>query len=324
LPLGALGALVVRQFSVPFQEFGSGFWVLTIFAVGVSLTAVSLVLDQAVLARGAGGLQVIRNGVASASKLLILPLLLLAGTARGGGVVYLAWQLGTVVSLLAVLAVLRQSGPQLRGLGAGFRQLGRARSAVVGHHALNLSLQLPTLLLPVVVAVTLGSRDNAYFNTARLLSGFVFLLPFALTIALFAQSAGNPSELLRKSRKTIPLGLAVSVGANIVLLVVGGRLMGIFGHVYASGGTEALNVLTWGGPPLVIKDHYVALKRVSGRTLEAARIGVAGGILEVVAAGAGAVRDGLRGACLYWVLALLAEAVVCGLLIRRQMMQEKL
>lgn len=313
LVLGALGALALAPLSAPLAFLGEGPGQVMLFAAAVGLAAVGLVCDEAVLAAGSGLVQLVRNTIASLVKLAALGALALL-VVRTATAVFASWQVGTLLSLLSVLAL----WPVSRGrvaLGPGLVRLrGLARDAV-GHHTLNLSLQAPTMLLPVVVALVLSTEENAYFTTIRLVCASIFILPFALTVALFVQSAGDAADLLGRVRRTVPLGLGVSAAANVALLVAGQPLLHAFGEAYAAAGGLSLHLLALGGLPLVVKDHYVALRRVQGRTLDAAKASVAGAVLEVAGAALGGTMGGIEGVCVGWVLALVVEAVFCGVVV---------
>ena len=280
------------------------------FATGTALMAVVLVLDQAVLTIGVGVLQFERNVVASVVKIGVLVLFGALGVTGGMGI-FLAWAVGTLVSLplvswrtrggRALQADRRVADPTaLKGLGR----------MAASHHALNTTLQAALQILPIMVTVLLSARDNAYFNTAVLVSGFVFALPYAIAISLFASASGSESEVLSRIQLTLPFSLGVSVLANIALYPLAGFVLGLFGQSYASEGVRILHALVLAGLPFVIKDHFIALRRVQGRTTEA--VWLLGGflIVELAAAAVGARLDGTLGLCLAWVGVLMIEAVI--------------
>jgi hypothetical protein len=66
------------------------------------------------------------------------------------------------------------------------------------------------------------------------------------------------------------------------------------------------------GPLLVIKDHYVAIRRVQGQLHEAARLILVATILEVTGALVGGLMFGVTGLCVGWLLALAVEACATG------------
>ncbi|GAB3456106.1 hypothetical protein AB1207_05045 [Kineococcus endophyticus] len=282
----------------------------TLFAVGTGLAALAIVLDQAVLVVGSGSLQLERNVVASATKVVAL-LGLAALGATDGMAVFAAWALGTLVSL-PVVAHRTRGGRPLQDHSrlvdpASLRGLGRR---ALSHHALNTTLQSPLMLLPVIVTATVSAAANAPFGAALQLTGFVFALPYALSVGLFAAAEGDQREVLRKMRVTLPLGLAVSVAADVVLWPTAPLVLRIFGEGYADDGATVLRILVLAGLPFVVKDHFVALRRVQGRTSQATAVLVVFTLLELGGALAGAHLGGVVGLSVGWVSVLFVEAVV--------------
>ncbi|RZS91596.1 O-antigen/teichoic acid export membrane protein [Motilibacter rhizosphaerae] len=294
------------------------------FAVGVGLTGLTLVLDQAVLSLGSGLLQLERNVVASATKIVFL--VVLAATGHTGGMaIYLSWTLGNAASLPLVLWRTR-GGRQLESTKGLFdwSMMRDLRGAAASHHALNLALQAPPLLLGLVVTLVLSQTDNGYFSTVRLVAGFVFVLPYAMAVGLFAASDADERELLSRMRLTLPFGIAASLAADVVLWPIAHPILSAFGSQYASNGITELRVIVLAGVPLVVKDHFVALRRVQGRTTEAAGVVLVGAVLEVAAATGGAIVDGTRGVAVAWVVALAVEAAVLAVPLARARRQPPL
>lgn len=280
------------------------------FVVGTALTGVTSVLDQAVLAIGNGLLQLERNTVASVVKIAALVAVVQSGH-RTGMAVFLSWTVGTVVSLI-VLAVRVRGGRVLQEPGGMFdipSVRGLSRQAA-GHHVLNLVLQAPFQLLSVLVTFLVSATDNGYFSTVRLVAGFVFVLPYSITIGLFAASAGDPAGVVARMRYTIPFGLAASLAAQVVLFPAGGWILAAFGAGYVTAGVTTLRILAAAGIPFVVKDHYVALRRVQGRATAAAVVTGVGAVVELVVAAIGARLYGTVGLCVAWLAVLVLEAVV--------------
>ncbi|NHC13458.1 lipopolysaccharide biosynthesis protein [Motilibacter deserti] len=296
---------------------GSSPQVALLFAVGVALTGMTLVLDQAVLALGSGLIQLERNVIASVTKIGFLLLLSLGG-AEGGMAIYLSWTLGTLVSLPIVMWRTRGGlqHQETRRL-VDLRTLRGLQRAAASHHALNLALQAPPLLLSLVVTLVLSTTDNGYFSTVRLVAGFVFVLPYAMAIGLFAAADADERELVKRMRLTLPLGVAASLAACVVLYPIARPILATFGDAYAAEGLTELRVIVLAGIPLIVKDHYVALRRVQGRTTEAAGVVLLGAVVEVAGATLGALHSGTLGLVVAWVLVLAAEAVVLAVPLAR-------
>ncbi|WP_375387381.1 hypothetical protein [uncultured Amnibacterium sp.] len=313
---GALLGLVVPAVAV--HGFGAAglapiagsFWPLVGLAAATGLTAVVMVLDQAVLTIGLGTLQLERNVTASAVKVVALLALGLAGV-QGGMTILLAWTIGNLLSL--PLVSWRTRGGRAAGAHrrlvepALLRGVGRL---AVSHHALNVSIQAALQLLPVLVVVLVSAQANAAFNAAIMLSGFVFALPYAVSVGLFAAARGDETEIVRRMRLTVPFGLAVSVTASLVLLPLAGPLLHVFGPQYAADGTVLLRLVALAGIPFVIKDHFIALRRVQGRTTQALAVTLVFLAAELAAAAIGATAAGVVGLCVGWLGVLAVEALV--------------
>ena len=284
-----------------------------LFAVGTALMAIAIVVDQAVLVIGNGNLQLERNSVASLAKLVFLVALAAAGQS-GGMAIFLAWTLGTLVSL--PLVAWRTRGG--RALAAPGRLLDRTTLRGLGgqalsHHSLNTALQAPLQLLPLLVLIGVSAESNGVFSTALQVTGAIFALPFAIAVALFASARGDERDLLDRIRLTLPLSLGISLLGNLVLFPLAGPVLSLFGAEYSAQGVEVLRILALAGLPFVVKDHFVALRRVQGRTTEATAVMVGTGALELAAAAVGLALDGLVGLCVWWLGALLVEALVLAL-----------
>ena len=289
---------------------GGSIWPLLGFALGTGLTATVIVLDQAVLTVGIGALQLERNVTASAAKIVALVLLGVAGV-HGGMVIFLAWTVGNLVSL--PLVAWRTRGG--RALAQG-RQLVEPRllrgigRLALSHHALNVSIQAVLQALPVLVTVLVSARANASFTAAIMLAGVVFALPYAISVGLFAAARGDQSEVVARMRLTIPCGFAVSALACLVIFPLAGPLLHIFGPEYAAEGTVLLRIIVLAGIPFVVKDHFIALRRVQGRTTQALAVTSVFLVLELAGAATGAHFAGVTGLSIGWLSVLIVEALV--------------
>lgn len=293
--------------------------------LGTALFSLTLVLDQAVLTIGVGSLQLERNIAASAIKIVALVVLSAAGAAAGMAIL-LAWTIGSLLSL--PLVSWRTGGgrraPAGRDRGRRWIEVrllpGMGREAL-SHHALNITVQAALQILPIMVTVLLTAQDNAYFNSAILVSGFVFALPYAISIGLFAAADGDERRTLERMRLTIPVGIGVSLTAYLVLFPFAGPALSLFGSAYADQGADILRALVLAGVPFVVKDHYVALRRVQNRTSPAVAVLGIFLIVELAAAAAGALVGGTVGLCLAWVAVLFVEAGVLMVPLRRDWMR---
>lgn len=307
---GAGFAVIAPYVSPGFRPIGANFLDVVIFAVGVGLTAITLVLDQALVGLLRGELQFWRNALFAVAKLAVLTgigLLLL----RGNGLsIYATWAMGNLLSLLALIAfvVARKGAPGRKYLPQWglLRKLG---GAALQHHLLNLMLQAPTLILPVLVTAILSSTMNAWFYVAWMIASFVFLVPNVLTIVLHAMNSAQQSTLARKARLTISMGLVTSLLANGLLQLTSKQALSVFGSSYAAQASSILRILVLAAFPLTIKYHYISICRIQDRIARAMSGMLPGGLLELGAAGVGAHLGGLAGLCIGWVAAIYIESL---------------
>ena len=283
-----------------------------LFVGGVSAHAVAMMLDSALLSIVGGGVQLKRNIVQAVVKLVLLVVFALTLSRYGALNIYASWFVATVTSIAVVgVLLLRRSRLSVRSIRPRFSALRALRLQAAKHHVLNLSLTVPFFAMPILANVILGSEKAGYLYATWSLAGFVFVLPIAMSMALFASGARDSSTILSEFRFSLRNSMAACVAANLVILPLGGLLLSIFGAAYAANGRTVLIVLCIGGLGLVIRDHHVAVARISGNVGREAVLMLALGGCELVGAAIGASRGGLLGLSLGWLAAVGIEVLVC-------------
>jgi O-antigen/teichoic acid export membrane protein len=285
---------------------------VALFALGVSITSVTMVLDQALIGLLKGGLQLWRNASFAVIKLLVLIGIALWLGGGDWGTIYWTWIIGNLLSLVWLLALgtrrgIWQQPGLLRPRWLLLRQFGRR---ALGHHFLNMALQLPGLALPILVTSLLSATASAYYYVASIVSGPFFYGTLALVTALYAVGSRSPEALAQRMRFTLSIALAAAIAANLVLLVGADRLLGLFGRGYAAEAGWTLRLLALCIFPIIIKDHFVTLSRIHGRFTSAALLISAGSVTELGFAAIGALVGGLPGLVLGWFAAQSIEALI--------------
>ncbi|HEY4382993.1 MAG TPA: hypothetical protein VGN34_00765, partial [Ktedonobacteraceae bacterium] len=284
--------------------------IILLFALGVSLTSITLVLDQAMIGLLLGGVQLWRNFLFALSKLVIL-FLVSRWFAQAAGIgIYAAWAMGNLISLvvLAGLILFKKNWRRKRYLPEWtlLRKLG---GVAMQHHLLNLALAAPTLILPVMVTVILSAQANAWFYVAWMVANFVFVVPGSLTMVLHAVNSAQQATLKNRARMTLSLAFVISSAAICVLLFGAKLVLNFFGSAYATEAAWTLQVLGVGALPLVIKNHYISICRIYDRITEALIGMIPAGLLELGGAALGAHIAGLVGLSLGWVGAMAIESI---------------
>lgn len=284
-----------------------------LFAGGVAAQAIGLMLDSALLSVLGGGVQFWRNTVFAIAKLVLLIVFALVVSRLGSLSIYASWLGANVIGIAAVTVwLLRAHRVRLRRLVPVPSLLKGLPFHAARHHALNLALQVPFFAMPILANVTLGSEQAGYLFATWSVASFVFVLPMALSTALFASGARDSSAVAKELRFTLRSSLAACVAANLLILPLGGVVLNIFGASYAENGRTALTVLCLGGLGVIVKDHHVALARITGDVgREAILIGLLGAT-ELAGAAFGAVHGGLTGLTLGWLAVVILKVVIFG------------
>jgi O-antigen/teichoic acid export membrane protein len=311
LVLGLVFAVAAPHVNETFTRMTGTVPEAVLFAAGVALTGATLVFDQAAVGLLRGGLQLRRNSAFAVAKLLILPAAAIVLHDKAGLNIVLSWVTGTAVSVLPVALRLRLSGTSVlpRPDWAVLRRLGRA--AVV-HNWLNLAIQVPRLLMPVLVTVIISPAANAAFYAAWTLSGFLYIVPTHLATALFAVAAGDAKATARKLRLTLRLSVLIGLPAMAVLGFGAHLALSLFGASYAAAATVPLWMLVIGYLPVVPKLHYIAVCRAADQVPRAALVLSLAAAAEVTAAAAGGLVSGLKGLSVALLAVFFLEGLVTG------------
>jgi O-antigen/teichoic acid export membrane protein len=296
--IGALFAILSPYLAADLQLLSSNVGMVILFAAGVGLTAVALVLDQALIGLLSGGLQFSRNTIFGVVKLVALWLAANVLADTTGMSIYNTWLIGNVISFGA-LTIYIVAGRGISGIAqpewAVLRSLGWKS---LQHHMLNMVILAPGLIMPLIVTAVVSVSANAYFYTAWMLASFVSVGPVSLATVLYAVGSGNPQALAQRLRFTMAAGLVIGLAANLVLFPGGALLLSLFGKAYVAESLWPLRILGLIVFPLIIREHYVAIARIGGQTVHATKLVAVSSVFRLLLATAGAYLGGLVGACL--------------------------
>jgi O-antigen/teichoic acid export membrane protein len=292
---------------------------ILLFAIGVALTAMTMVIDLALIGLLRGGVQLRRNTIFAISKLVLIAIVALATVGAGGPAIYATWVAGLGLSLVWLAVAATQEGARLHHCRPRWSLFRAWRRPAMEHHLLNVALQAPTLALPVVVAATVSVTASAYFYTASLITGFLAYGAIALTYALYAVGIRDEARLAPTLRLTLRLAFGVIVGANVVLILGARFILLAFGPQYAANAATVLRIQGIFVFLMIIKDHYIAIARIRGTILRAAMVCGAGAVLEIGLAAVGGAYRGLTWVALGALAALVLEVCVMSPTVVREL-----
>lgn len=283
-----------------------------LFAAGVSISTISIVLDQALIGLMRGSVQLWRNMLFSAAK---LGFVLGAGywiADKSGLTIYGTWLLGMLVSFIVLRTLDIPRSSQRHNFQMYLRLFRDLWRTALAHHLFNLSLQVPNLLLPLVVATLLSTTLSASFYVAWMIAGLLFAVSTALTSVLYATCSGKPQLLARNMRFTMGTAIASGLIGNLIFFVGGEWILELFGSSYAEQANWCLRILTIAVFPLTFRMHFLTIYRVQQRLAKLLPFTITAGLLEIVFAIVGALFGGLNGLAIGWLAALCLEAVVAS------------
>jgi O-antigen/teichoic acid export membrane protein len=309
--LGFLFVLVAPLISPEFRPLTQSISAIALFALGVGLTTMSFVFDQAMVGLLRGSVQLWRNGIFSVVKLILLVLIGVWLTGPGGMTIYATWALSNLLSLICMVGILAWHGVNIKLQLPQWALLRQLSKATMEHHLLNLALQISGLGMPLVVTALFSAALNASFYMAWLLLALVFVVPFSLTIVLFAAGAADPAALSSKVRLTLSLAFSIGLITNAIIWLGADMILGVFGPTYAEQASWVLRLLALGVFPIIIKDHFVAIRRVEGNIVGTGLAILLAGLFELASASVGgAVFGTLEGLAIGWLVALGIEATL--------------
>ncbi len=307
--VGGVVYVVLAHVAVPGLRGALGSPAATVLLVfGIALTAVTLVLDEALVGLLAGPMQLMRNTYFAVVKLVLLGGLVLLPVTVTGSDMVLTWVAGAVLSVALLARALRRRG-MVDSVRPGLALMrGRGRQAF-DHNLLNLATFLPRAAMPLVVTAVLSTRATAGFYTAWMVLSFLAMIPANVALTLFAVASGDRGALRSKVRMGLAICLGGGVPVSLVVLVAAHPIMSIFGAGYARSAGDALAVLSLTYIPFVFHHFYLAISRVQDRVRQAGVFSVFAGIAELVAACYGGSHGSLTE-LVWWLAAVLAVETV--------------
>ena len=300
-----LAALLIGRGFAPYLHTGPE---ALVFIGGSALTGAGLVLDEALLGLMGGTPQLWRNCAFAVTKLAALAGFTAIWHDQFGTSILTAWAAGTALSLAVAAALLRLRGIRLlsRPRWAVLRGIGRSTAR---NTWLNNTLLAPSLVGPMLVTGLLGAEQGGAFYVAYTVLGIAIMLSFHFTTALYAANSADPGGLAVKLRFTLRTCLLGGV-AGVPLVVAGAHpLLHVFGAQYAARATLPLIVMAAAYFGSVLKNHYVAVLRIGGKTNTAAVYATVTCVIRLAAMTAGGLAGGLLGVS----VALLVSSTAEGL-----------
>ena len=232
-----------------------------VFVLGFTLL---YLLQGAFIAFRRAGFVLIMGSVQSSLRIiLVIPLAILFKPFA----IFASWGIGLVIVLIiGLLFLLPRVLPRYRPMpslkrGVTNEMLRFSFANYAGDALWNASIYL----LPIMVLNLLGSQSNAYFYISWAIATLLFAIPIAISTSLFAEGSYREDSLVSNVRRSLKLTLVLLLPAVAVILLVGDKILLLFGREYAEYGASLLWLLAVSSLPVGVNFIYVGIARVRKR-----------------------------------------------------------
>lgn len=181
----------------------------------------------------------------------------------------------------------------------------------LGNHLSLMLWNAPPLIYPLLIVELLGTQATAYFYTSWMIANILFIVPTAISTAVFANSSGsrqiNEHTFWQTMQRTL-IGLLPLAGG---LSVAAPLLLSIFGPDYVTGGKSLLLCLTASVFPYTITTFTLAYHRLQQNTARVIWLSALVTLLCLLLSIAFGAQYGLVGIGIGWLSGQMLGVVLC-------------
>ncbi|MDE1924557.1 MAG: lipopolysaccharide biosynthesis protein [Patescibacteria group bacterium] len=287
-----------------------------LFAAGFVLfciaTTLNLLTDSVFIANREARYILFINTAYSAAK-IGLPLLFLSAGAFGiVTAAALAQALGLGLSILAMMHLFAYR-PHLTLKSS---VLGQVWRYCASNYVASIFSLLPATVMPLMVIGALGPEPAAYFYIAMMIGNLLYVIPWSITRALFAEGSHDEVTLLQNAKKAMFIIGALLTPAILFLALFGSFILSIFGRGYAQGNSLLL-LLALAGFAVAVMAIANAIFLVTKQSREVVVLNVTFAIATIALVYA-LLPLGLYGVGVGWLVGNAIAALAGYLLFRRE------
>ena len=234
---------------------------LSAFVIFTTAGTLYRLLGRAFVARRTAGFNLVQ---ASIFNLLRLALIMLLGSFFAVFGIFAAWGLGWIVAVtIGTLLFLPRVQPGYRPLPViKWELIGNMVRFSLANYVTALLWFAPIFVLPLMVVNLVGAEPSAYFYIAWSICIVLFTIPVSISFSLFAEGSHNDEGLGRNIRRSLIFSFLIVIPAMLLIVLIGDRLLLVFGPSYADNATNLLRLLALSIVPGSLNQIYFGVKRV--------------------------------------------------------------
>lgn len=126
----------------------------------------------------------------------------------------------------------------------------------IGNYFVSLLAQSAQTILPILILEVLGPQANGYAYFPLQLGFAATNVGFSLATSAFAEGAHHLAGARQILTRSSVLGLGISLGLTLLMLLGAPLLMGWFGAGFARESTSLLRLVALAGPFMVLNQNY--------------------------------------------------------------------
>jgi O-antigen/teichoic acid export membrane protein len=260
----------------------SGGWgARALFAVTVPVLAIFALQDSVLTALRLAPWVPVENVSFAASKIALLPLLVLLPLS---GSIVVSWVVPAVIAAVVVNWLLfRRVLPRLTRIDGALPPRRRLMSFVAGEYVGNICTTATVQVMPLLIVWRLGPAAAAYFSLPWLMLMALTLLLWNVASSVVVEIAGAHVDPHAALRRGLLLWGAVALGALVVCGLAAEPLLRLAGGQYAAQGADLLRLIGLSMPFTAVVALYRTLMWLDKRVwmLAALQAGLGAAILGV-------------------------------------------
>lgn len=251
---------------------GLGFWspallfvqkditLLLLFIIFTAMNSLLMLQSAAFVGMRSTKLLFFQNIIAGVLKIPV-PIVLVSLGVLG---IFSSWALAIFVALIASLFLF------LPRVLSGYYPVPTIKWKIIskmvhfssGNYVAGIFDALPELLFPLMIVHVLAPEMSAYFYMAWAIASILLMIPTGVTASLLAEGSYDPSRFRKDVIRAIKFAFILLIPAILGILILGDKMLLLFGGEYSENGLKLLWLLALSGIPVTITRVYLTIKRI--------------------------------------------------------------
>lgn len=174
------------------------------------------------------------------------------------------------------------------------------------------------MILPLLILNVLNPEMTAYFFISWTIASVLFMISIATTTSLFAEGSNDPEKLHRNMIKTIKFTFILLVPSIIGILILGDKVLLLFGKAYSENALDMLFILAISSLPAGLNNIYIAVKRVQGKVMHVLYINAFISLFTLGSSYVLMTKIGLIGVGIGWTVSEIVVSLVIGFIVLKR------